>query len=72
MMIKKWHWEVMIGITQIIGQFVGSTTPIGASIYFVCGIAWCIWMCVGKHWGFIPITLCGLGVSIYTLVGLYA
>jgi hypothetical protein len=66
-MISRRWWEAIIGVTQVTGQLVGSTTLTGACIYEVATVAWWVWMFTGQMWGFLPINIAGLAVSSYTL-----
>lgn len=60
--------EASIGITQVIGQYLGSTTLAGALIYEAVTVAWWVWMITGRCWGFLPINIFGAVISTYTLI----
>lgn len=66
-MISRRWCEAILGITQVAGQLMGSTTLVGACIYETVTIAWWVWMYTGSMWGFLPINIAGLLVSTYTL-----
>lgn len=56
-----------IGLVQIVGQVLGSTTLTGATIYEVTGVGWWVYTIVLRQWGFVPLNVFGLAVSTYTL-----
>jgi hypothetical protein len=59
--------EVAIGLTQIVGQYLGSTTIGGAVVYETVTLAWWVWMLTGRMWGFLPLNVAGAIVSTVTL-----
>ena len=59
--------EIVIGLTQVSGQLIGSTTLVGSTIYEVITIAWWVWMFTGRMWGFLPINVAGAVISTWNL-----
>jgi hypothetical protein len=59
--------EAAIGLTQIVGQALGSTTFTGACIYEFVTLAWWAWMFTGRMWGFLPINIAGAVISTWNL-----
>lgn len=62
----KWA-PAFIGMVQLCGQLIGSTSIAGATIYEVTALAWWIWTIAARQWGFLPINLVGTVISTYTL-----
>lgn len=69
-MNRRWA-EAGLGLTQVAGQFIGSTTLTGAWIYEGVTVGWWVWMLTGRMWGFLPINVAGLAISTYALWRLY-
>lgn len=67
--MKLQHWAALIGLCQLVGQALGSTTLAGAVCYEAVTAAWWIWMCCGRQWGFLPLNVGGAVISSYTLWG---
>lgn len=58
---------LLIGSTQLIGQYLGSTTLWGAVIYAVVTVAWWGWMLRYREWGFITLNAGGALISGWNL-----
>lgn len=66
-MTRRQTAEVAIGMCQVLGQYMGSTSSAGAVLYEGVTVAWWVWMVTGRMWGFIPLNVAALVVSTFNL-----
>jgi hypothetical protein len=67
MIARKHIAPALLGLAQLGGQTIGSTTFSGACIYEIVTIGWWVWMICTRQWGFLPLNLGGLIVSTWVL-----